>query len=171
MALGASLGIAEPKLMKVMRATLFTHTEWFKVQMCTDPFANFLNINTLKEPDAVAETSEPTMEDLNTVGGSGSCLSTSEMSATQHPELPRDGLHFDDGSILTLMVIRSVHVNVATWKYSMLSLPHGLQFHFLHSSVGSSSLVRPEIFRLVRLWQEITLHILGCHTNGARILC
>lgn len=120
MALGASLGIAEPQLMKVMRATLFTHTQWFKVQMCTDRFADFLNINTLKEPDAVAETSELAMEDLKTVGGSGSCLSTSEMSGTQLPEGPRDGPVFDDGSILTLMVIvLFIYINVASCKYSM----------------------------------------------------
>lgn len=102
-ALGASLGIAEPQLMKVMRATLFTHTQWFKVQMCTDRFADILNINTLKEPDTGAETSEPTMEDLKTVGGSGSCISTSEMSGTQLSEGPRDGPLFDDVSILTLV--------------------------------------------------------------------
>lgn len=72
--------------------------------MCTDRFAGFLSINTLKEPDAVAETSEPTMEDSKTVGGSGSCISTSDTSGSQLPEAPRDGPLFDDGSILTLMV-------------------------------------------------------------------
>jgi len=103
-ALGASLGIADPQLMNMMRAILFTHTQWFKLQMCTDRFADLLSINTLKEPDAVAETSEPTMEDSKTVGGSGSCTSTSEMSGSQLPDVPRDGPLFDDGSILTLMV-------------------------------------------------------------------
>ena len=90
--------------------------------MCTDRFADFLNINTLKEPDTVADTSEPSMEDLKTVGGSGSCLSTSEMSGTQLPEVPRDGPLFDDASILTLMVILFIYLNVTTCKYSMPSL-------------------------------------------------
>lgn len=105
MALGASLGIAEPQLMKMMKATLFTHTQWFKLQMCADRFADLLSINALKEPDAaVAETSEPTMEDSKTAAVSASCTSTSEMSGSQLPDVPRDGPLFDDGSILTLMV-------------------------------------------------------------------
>lgn len=103
-ALGASLGISEPQLMKMMRATLFTHTQWFKVQMCTDRFADLLSINALKEPDAMAETSEPPVEDSKAVGGSASCTSTSEISGSQLPDVPRDGPVFDDGSVLTLMV-------------------------------------------------------------------
>jgi hypothetical protein len=150
-ALGASLGIAEPQLMKVMRATLFTHTQWFKVQMCTDRFADFLNINTLKEPDTAAETSESTMEDLKTVGGSGSCISTSEMSGTQLSEGPRDGPLFDDGSILTLVVNFLIYVNIATCKCSMPTVLVCRFFFFFFSSLIyfllSTSLTRSEIFR------------------------
>lgn len=48
-AMGKRLGIEEPQLMKVMRATLYTHTEWFKLQMCKDRFEEFLKIDRLKE--------------------------------------------------------------------------------------------------------------------------
>nr|XP_024373806.1 uncharacterized protein LOC112281474 isoform X3 [Physcomitrium patens] len=102
-ALGASLGIAEPQLMKVMRASLYTHTQWCKLQMCPDRFADFLNLNTLKEPEAAAETLECTTKDLKTVGESGSCMSTSEMSGSQLSDALRDRPLFDDASVLTLM--------------------------------------------------------------------
>ncbi|MED6192971.1 hypothetical protein PIB30_014754 [Stylosanthes scabra] len=35
---GRRLGVEEPQLMKIMRATLHTHNEWFKLQMCKDRF-------------------------------------------------------------------------------------------------------------------------------------
>ncbi|XP_078165153.1 ran-binding protein in the microtubule-organising centre protein [Carex rostrata] len=50
-AMGKRLGIEEPQLMRIMRATLHTHTEWFKLQMCKDRFEQLLNIDHLKEVD------------------------------------------------------------------------------------------------------------------------
>ncbi|XP_019087015.1 PREDICTED: uncharacterized protein LOC104727350 isoform X2 [Camelina sativa] len=47
--IGKRLGIEEPKLMKIIKATLHTHTEWFKLQMCKDRFNNLLKIDSLKE--------------------------------------------------------------------------------------------------------------------------
>lgn len=35
--------------MKIMRATLHTHNEWFKLQMCKDHFENLLKIDSLKD--------------------------------------------------------------------------------------------------------------------------
>lgn len=35
--------------MKMMRAMLHTHNEWFKLQMCKDRFENLLRIDSLKE--------------------------------------------------------------------------------------------------------------------------
>lgn len=48
-AIGRDLGIEEPQLMKIMRATLHTHTEWFKLQMCKDRFESLLKIDSLKD--------------------------------------------------------------------------------------------------------------------------
>ena len=45
------LGIEEPQLMKIVRTTIHTHTEWFKLQMCKDRFEHFLKIDSLKEVD------------------------------------------------------------------------------------------------------------------------
>ena len=39
--------------MKVMRAALQTHDEWFKLQMCKDRFESLLKIDTLKEVDTL----------------------------------------------------------------------------------------------------------------------
>lgn len=49
LAVGKRLGIEEPQLMKIIRATLHSHTEWFKLQMCKDQFEGLLWINSLKE--------------------------------------------------------------------------------------------------------------------------
>lgn len=35
--------------MKMMRAMLYTHNEWFKIQMCKDRFEALLKIDSLKE--------------------------------------------------------------------------------------------------------------------------
>lgn len=49
--MGKRLGIEEPQLMRIMRATLHTHTEWFKLQMCKDRFEQLLQIDHLKKVD------------------------------------------------------------------------------------------------------------------------
>ena len=48
-AIGRRFGIEEPQLLKIMRATLYTHNEWFKLQMCKDRFEGLLRIDSLKE--------------------------------------------------------------------------------------------------------------------------
>ncbi|KAL6642994.1 hypothetical protein ACP70R_021175 [Stipagrostis hirtigluma subsp. patula] len=50
-AMSRRLGIEEPQLMKIVRTTIHTHTEWFKLQMCKDRFEHFLKIDSLKELD------------------------------------------------------------------------------------------------------------------------
>ncbi|KAF7828742.1 uncharacterized protein G2W53_019906 [Senna tora] len=49
MAVGRGLGVEEPQLMKIMRATVYTHNEWFKLQMYKDRFEGLLRIDSLKE--------------------------------------------------------------------------------------------------------------------------
>uniref|UniRef100_A0A0E0IRJ8 CTLH domain-containing protein n=2 Tax=Oryza nivara TaxID=4536 RepID=A0A0E0IRJ8_ORYNI len=53
-AMSRRLGIEEPQLMKIIRTTLHTHSEWFKLQMCKDRFEHFLKIDSLKEVDPSA---------------------------------------------------------------------------------------------------------------------
>ncbi|KAG8091369.1 hypothetical protein GUJ93_ZPchr0012g20505 [Zizania palustris] len=50
-AMSRRLGIEEPQLMKIVRTTLHTHSEWFRLQMCKDRFEHFLQIDSLKEVD------------------------------------------------------------------------------------------------------------------------
>lgn len=50
-AMSRRLGIEEPQLMKIVRTTIHTHTEWFKLQMCKDRFEHLLKIDSLKEVD------------------------------------------------------------------------------------------------------------------------
>ncbi|KAF6171966.1 hypothetical protein GIB67_029384 [Kingdonia uniflora] len=47
--MGIRLGVNEPLLMNLMRATLHTHNEWFRLQMCKDHFEGLLKIDSLKE--------------------------------------------------------------------------------------------------------------------------
>lgn len=57
LAISRRLGIKEPQLMKIVRTTLHTHTEWFKLQMCKDRFDHHLKIDSLKEFDPSASHS------------------------------------------------------------------------------------------------------------------
>ncbi|XP_024530660.1 uncharacterized protein LOC9646305 [Selaginella moellendorffii] len=92
MTLSASLGIREPQLMKLMRTCLFAHTEWFKVQMCSDPFADLLQINLLKEEEgAPSKVSAQKAE-------SGSA---EEQQQQQVP--PQEKPPFEESAILTIM--------------------------------------------------------------------
>ncbi|KAL2631744.1 hypothetical protein R1flu_016430 [Riccia fluitans] len=106
-ALGASLGIAEPKLMKLMRNCLHMHTEWFKLQMCSDPFGELLSINALKETNPTATTSTHGETNIGLGGLSDQMTvnlnsTTGDIGGSQQSEL-REGLLFDEMSILTIM--------------------------------------------------------------------
>ncbi|KAF6158179.1 hypothetical protein GIB67_014973 [Kingdonia uniflora] len=48
-AMGRRLGVDELLLMKLIRATLHTHNEWLKLQMCKDRFKGLMKIDSLKE--------------------------------------------------------------------------------------------------------------------------
>lgn len=104
-ALSASLGVPEPALMKIMKCTLHTHTEWFKLQMCDDHFAEMLSINILKDTNSTGlgsllpETSTVTSK----VGRSNTSSLSNTANAPQQSESSRDRAMFDDGSILTVM--------------------------------------------------------------------
>ncbi|KAL3689657.1 hypothetical protein R1sor_015966 [Riccia sorocarpa] len=107
-ALGASLGIAEPKLMKIIRNCLHMHTEWFKLQMCSDRFGELLSINAVKETNSVGSASTSggssiglgSLNDQTAVNVSSTRMG--EIGGSQQSE-SREGLLFDEMAILTIM--------------------------------------------------------------------
>lgn len=72
--------------MKIMRATLHTHTEWFKLQMCKDRFESLLRIDSLKDVSSpmVAVTA---LSKSNTDSAQGSSVVTTSSS----PRMADDG--------------------------------------------------------------------------------
>jgi hypothetical protein len=95
--------------MKLMRATLHTHNEWFKLQMCKDRFESLLRIDSLKDvntPLISACSMSKSNADSCTHGSSQVTISSSTRvsedgsSATQ--ESSRDVC--DENAILKVMV-------------------------------------------------------------------
>lgn len=95
--------------MKLMRATLQTHNEWFKLQMCKDRFESLLRIDSLKDvntPLISACSMSKSNADSCTHGSSQVTISSSTRvsedgsSATQ--ESSRDVC--DENAILKVMV-------------------------------------------------------------------
>ena len=94
--------------MKIMRATLHTHNEWFKLQMCKDRFEEFLKIDHLKQVDVPVKsnaTSKP-HADICTHGSSQTTIcSTSKLEDGSSPSQvsPSENV-CDEGAILKVMV-------------------------------------------------------------------
>lgn len=135
-ALGASIGIEEPLLMKIMRATIYTHAQWFKLQMCTDRFEKLLRINELKEMDPGMVTklkSEPSPDlcsgATSHVTGS-SCNSMPSDGSNQPPEA--SGGLFNETAILQVM--------------EFLALPRSDAIQLLAQYDGSADAVFQQIF-------------------------
>jgi hypothetical protein len=86
--------------MTIMRTTLFSHTLWFKLQLCSDPFAELLCISKLKETEAISRAMLISVEVPKPVTrGESSCLT----SGSQSVDVPSGPL-FEETSILILMV-------------------------------------------------------------------
>ncbi|KAH9530553.1 hypothetical protein CY35_20G009800 [Sphagnum magellanicum] len=99
-ALAESLGIVEPQLIAIMRTTLLSHTHWFKLQFCPDPFADLLCISRLKETEVISRTMLTSVVVPKPVtGGDLSCLT----SGSQSVGVPSDVPLFEETSILILM--------------------------------------------------------------------
>jgi len=135
-ALGASIGIEEPLLMKIMRATIYTHAQWFKLQMCTDRFEKLLRINELKEmdPGMLATLKSEPNPDLcsgatSHVTGS-SCNSKPSDGGNQPPEA--SGGLFNETAILQVM--------------EFLALPRSDAIQLLAQYDGSADAVFQQIF-------------------------
>ncbi|CAL4916438.1 unnamed protein product [Urochloa decumbens] len=75
-AMSRRLGIEEPQLMKIVRAAIHTHAEWFKLQMCKDRFEHFLKIDSLKEVDPPVGSSSMSKALTDECGNGSSQITT-----------------------------------------------------------------------------------------------
>lgn len=139
-AIGRRLGIEEPQLMKIMRATLYTHTEWFKLQMCKDRFQGFLKIDSLKEVNKVFVNDGSEMDSKSNVDNANSAHGSSQLtvsskedgsSSSPTQESSRD-LACDENAILKVM--------------EFLALPRADAIHLLAQYNGNAETVIQQIF-------------------------
>lgn len=107
---GNRLGIEEPKLMKIIKATLHTHTEWFKLQMCKDRFDNLLKIDSLKEvnTDLIGSIKSRSIKNSNT-NFSSQVTTTSSSTMTS-----------EDGGSSSLMMMTQTSSIEALWEESAI---------------------------------------------------
>ncbi|KAA3457467.1 C-terminal LisH motif isoform 1 [Gossypium australe] len=137
-AFGKRLGIEEPQLMRIMRATLHTHTEWFKLQMCKDRFGSLLRIDSLKENNTPVLTSLATSKsniDSCTLGSSQATISSttgvSDDSSSPNQASSQDAI-CDENAILKVM--------------EFLALPRADAIHLLAQYNGNAETVIQQIF-------------------------
>lgn len=107
---GNRLGIEEPQLMKIIRATLHSHTEWFKLQMCKDRFSNLLKIDSLKEvnTDLIGAIKSRSTKENNT-NLSSQLTTTSSSTMTS-----------EDGGSSSLMMTAQTSSREALWEESAI---------------------------------------------------
>ncbi|GAB4846998.1 hypothetical protein Ancab_026010 [Ancistrocladus abbreviatus] len=135
-AIGRRLGIEEPQLMKIMRATLYTHNEWFKLQMCKDHFESLLKVDSLKNvvtsffADAVSKSTADTC----THGSSQTTISsgTRMVEDGSSPSQASSRDLCDENAILKVM--------------EFLALPRADAIHLLAQYNGDAETVIQQIF-------------------------
>ncbi|XP_040370908.1 uncharacterized protein LOC112187727 isoform X3 [Rosa chinensis] len=135
-AIGRRLGIDEPQLMKIMRATLHTHNEWFKLQMCKDHFESLLRIDFLKEvnmPSLAAAATSKSNADSCSNGSSQVTISSSTRMV-------------EDGSSLSQVSSRDVDENAVLKVMEFLALPRADAIHLLGQYNGNAETVIQQIF-------------------------
>ena len=105
--------------MKIMRATLHTHNEWFKLQMCKDRFEEFLKIEYLKQVDVpVKSDATSKLHADNCTHGSSQttmCSSSKLEDGSSPSQVSSSENVCDEGAILKVMV-RSYTKLV--WKFT-----------------------------------------------------
>lgn len=105
--------------MKIMKVSLYSHDEWFKLQMCKDRFESHLRIDSLKEVNTLLLTSVG-MSNLN---GATSTLGSSQVTISSSTKISEDGsspnqvsprdVVCDENAILKVMV-RCGYILLAT---------------------------------------------------------
>lgn len=135
-AIGRKLGIEEPQLMKIMRATLHTHNEWFKLQMCKDRFEELLKIDRLKEvhlPVKNDATSKSHVDDCTHGSSQTTICSSSKLEDGSSPSQVSSTENVcDEGAILKVM--------------EFLALPRADAIHLLMQNNGNAEAVIQQIF-------------------------
>ncbi|KAL1196558.1 GID8-like protein [Cardamine amara subsp. amara] len=140
---GNRLGIEEPKLMKIIKATLHTHTEWFKLQMCKDRFNNLLKIDSLKEvnTDLIGAIKSRSDKDSNT-NLSSQVTTTSSSTMTS-----------EDGGSSSLMTQPQTSTREALWEESailkvmeFLAMPRSDAIQLLSQYNGNAEDVIQQLF-------------------------
>lgn len=109
--------------MKIMKATLHSHNEWFKLQMCKDRFESHLRIDSLKDVNTPLLTAVA-MSNLN---ADTSNLGSSQVTISSSTKISEDGSSptqvssrdvCDENAILKVMV--SLGLNGIFKLYVML---------------------------------------------------
>ncbi|KAH6760293.1 Ran-binding protein in the microtubule-organising centre protein [Perilla frutescens var. frutescens] len=137
-AIGRRFGIEEPQLMKIIRATLHTHREWFKLQMCKDQFEGFLWINSLKEHGSplLGDAASKSTLDTCTQGSSPVTISSSntrmQEDGSSSNQISSSNIGCDENAILKVM--------------EFLALPRGDAIHLLAQYNGNAETVIQQIF-------------------------
>ena len=134
LAISRRLGIEEPQLMKIVRTTLHTHTEWFKLQMCKDRFDHFLKIDSLKEIDPpVSHTMSKVLTD-ECGNGSSQITTCSSGKVLDEGSSPQESSEVvcDESAILKVM--------------EFLALPRADAIQLLIQYSGNAETVIQQIF-------------------------
>ncbi|CAK9166479.1 unnamed protein product [Ilex paraguariensis] len=136
-AIGRKLGIEEPLLMKIMRATLYTHNEWFKLQMCKDHFEGLLRIDSLKEVSIplLADAASKSNVDTCTHGSSQVTISSSnrmQEDGSSPTQVSSGDVLCDENAIIKVM--------------EFLALPRADAIHLLAQYNGNAETVIQQIF-------------------------
>ncbi|KAF6144761.1 hypothetical protein GIB67_016835 [Kingdonia uniflora] len=84
--MGRRLGVDEPLLMKLMRAVLHTHNEWFRLQMCKDLFEGLLKIDSLEEIKAPL-----IIDDISKKNTDNTTPGSSQMTTSSSNSMVKDG--------------------------------------------------------------------------------
>ncbi|KAI3669842.1 hypothetical protein L6452_41275 [Arctium lappa] len=136
-AIGRRLGIEEPQLMKIMRTTIHTHNEWFKLQMCKDRFEGLLKINLLKEVDS------PLLADTLSKSSADVCTHTSSQgTATSSSRMQEDGSPAQVSSTGDVVSDETAILKVMEF----LALPRADAIHLLAQYNGNAETVIQQIF-------------------------
>jgi hypothetical protein len=129
--------------MKIIKATLHTHTEWFKLQMCKDRFNNLLKIDSLKEvnTDLIGAIKSKSKKDSNT-NLSSQVTTTSSSTMTS-----------EDGGSSSLMMMTQTLPREALWEESailkvmeFLAMPRSDAIQLLSQYNGDAEAVIQQLF-------------------------
>ncbi|KAG7027064.1 hypothetical protein SDJN02_11073 [Cucurbita argyrosperma subsp. argyrosperma] len=137
-AFGRRLGIEEPRLMKLMRATVHSHSEWFKLQMCKDRFESLLKIDSLKEVNLPSLSTSGALLKSNSdscIHGSSQVAKSSAVRTSEDGSSPMQASSIDAGDENAILKVME-----------FLALPRADAIHLLAQYNGNAEMVIQQIF-------------------------